>query len=363
VAAVVVSLATFVTPALAGTTPTIVTSERVFVDASRTTRANNTFPGAPDRTLRVRLWYPADCVADDRCPPYPLLLMAHGFGGLPEKFDALATFIASDGYVVAAPAFPLTNQNAPGGHISGFSDVEEQPQDLFFVLGELSAASQAPGDELEGLLDAAQTVALGHSLGGLTVLAWAHTDCCGQAPLRGVILVSSLSASNPFGANPIDTGPPTMIIHGTSDALIPFTLAEPLLETLPRPRALVGVQGSGHSELLESQAEPPIPARDATQRAIVAFLDGLLRHDRSAFDGTLDELAAEGHIVIQPSCAGDCEDDGTVSIVDVVLSVRVALGDAPLEDCRPVDDDESSDVAVTELITAVANLLAGECPL
>jgi predicted dienelactone hydrolase len=360
VASFIVALAA---PALAGTPASVVTTERVFVDASRPTRANGTFPGAPDRTLRVRFWYPTACTAPDRCAPFPLFLVAHGFGGLPEKFDALARFVASHGYVVAAPAFPLTNQGAPGGHLSGFSDVVEQPGDLFFVYGELAAASQAPGDDLELLFDVSQTVALGHSLGGLTVLAWAHSDCCRRVPLRGAILVSALAGLNIFEANPIDSGPTTLVVHGTSDPLVPFSFAEPLLETLPKPRALVGVEGAGHSDLLESRTDPPTPARDATQRAIVAFLDGLLRHDRGELDATLDQLAAEGNVVIPPSCTGDCEGDGRVTIGDAVLSVRVALDDAPLEICPTLDDNGSGLAEVNELIITVGNLLAGECPL
>jgi predicted dienelactone hydrolase len=364
VAAIVAASSLFAAaaPSLAGASSSIVTSERVFVDSSRPTRANGTFPGAPERTLRVRLWHPAAC-AGDRCAPYPLLLVAHGFGGLPEKFNALAAFIASNGYVVAAPAFPLTNQSAPGGHLSGLTDVVEQPEDLFFVYGELSAASQAPEDDLEGLLDPSQTIALGHSLGGLTVLAWAHSDCCREAPLRGTILVSALSALALFEANPIDTGPPTLLIHGTDDPLVSFSFAEPLLETLPEPRALVGVQGAGHAELLESQSEPPIPAREATQRAIVAFLGALLRHDRGALDAAFEQLAGDGHIVIAPSCAGDCGGDGKVSLGDAVLSVRIGLGGAPLAACPAVDGDGSGAAEVDELVTTVRHLLAGACPL
>src|SRR5437016_4921682 len=93
-------------------TPEVTRIERTVVDATRETPANGTFAGAPSRTLRVLIW-----VASGKgSPARPLLIMAHGFGGLPEKLDAFARFVAMQGFVIAAPAFPLTNQDAPGGH-------------------------------------------------------------------------------------------------------------------------------------------------------------------------------------------------------------------------------------------------------
>jgi hypothetical protein len=52
-----------------------------------------------------------------------------------------------------------------------------------------------------------------------------------------------------------------------------------------------------------------------------------------------------------------------VTIGDAVLSVRVALDDAPLEICPALDDNGSGLAEVNELIITVGNLLAGECPL
>ena len=66
-------------------TPTSVTrSERPLVDTSRPTARNGNYPAAPDRTLRTLIWQPA------AAGPLPLFVMAHGFGGLPEKFETMA---------------------------------------------------------------------------------------------------------------------------------------------------------------------------------------------------------------------------------------------------------------------------------
>ncbi len=60
-------------------------------------------------------------------------------------------------------------------------------------------------------------------------------------------------------------------------------------------------------------------------------------------------------------CAGDCNDDGTVDIAELILSVAVALGEAPASRCAAADVDADGTVQVNDLITAVAAALEG-CP-
>lgn len=60
-------------------------------------------------------------------------------------------------------------------------------------------------------------------------------------------------------------------------------------------------------------------------------------------------------------CAGDCDEDGMVTIDELVIGANIALGVADLSDCPAFDADENGTVTVDELLQAVANLLAG-CP-
>src|SRR5262245_12117437 len=87
----------------ANPTVAVTCSEPVWIEARRATPRTTNYAGAPERTLRVVIWQPEQSGAA------PLFVMAHGWGGLPEKFDAFARTVAGAGYVVAAPAFPLTN--------------------------------------------------------------------------------------------------------------------------------------------------------------------------------------------------------------------------------------------------------------
>ncbi len=61
-------------------------------------------------------------------------------------------------------------------------------------------------------------------------------------------------------------------------------------------------------------------------------------------------------------CGGDCNGDGAVSIGDLIVAVRVLLGEAPIAECRAADVNGNGVVAINELIIAVRNGLRG-CPL
>jgi alpha-beta hydrolase superfamily lysophospholipase len=271
----------------------VLAGERVWVDTSRTTPRTSRFPGEPQRRLRVRLWLPPGRASR------PLLLLAHGYGGLPEKFEAFARTVASAGFVIAAPAFPLTNENAPGGHEVGLPDTVSQPGDLSFVITRLLEASATPEDPLAGRIQASAVAVLGHSLGGLTAIALTHLPCCRDGRVGATIWVAPVDfLRGLFWSDPLSAdGPPTLIIHGTADSAVPYATAPALYAQLEPPRVLVGLDGAGHSEALESQEEPPINARLAAQRATIAFLDSVFSGDTPALHSTLAALAAAGNVV------------------------------------------------------------------
>ena len=90
-------------------------ARETFVDSSRPTRASPPFAGAPDRRLDTWIWYPAagggGAPMADAPPradgPWPLVVYSHGTGGRPDDATHLCEHLARNGYVVAAPAFPL----------------------------------------------------------------------------------------------------------------------------------------------------------------------------------------------------------------------------------------------------------------
>jgi hypothetical protein len=60
-------------------------------------------------------------------------------------------------------------------------------------------------------------------------------------------------------------------------------------------------------------------------------------------------------------CAGDCNGGGTVTVNELVLGVGIALGTSGTDACIAMDGNTDGQVAISELIAAVASLLDG-CP-
>ena len=60
-------------------------------------------------------------------------------------------------------------------------------------------------------------------------------------------------------------------------------------------------------------------------------------------------------------CVGDCNQDQTVTVDELVTGVNIALGVFGLDRCPQFDKDDSDTVTVDELVTGVNNALTG-CP-
>lgn len=65
--------------------------------------------------------------------------------------------------------------------------------------------------------------------------------------------------------------------------------------------------------------------------------------------------------VAAQDCPGDCTYDGQVKVAELILAVRVALGDLGVDSCFAADVNRDGAVAIDELVLAVSMLLNG-CP-
>lgn len=272
--------------------------ELVTIDTSRRTSPNGTFPGAAERTIRFLVW--TTNTAAGRSSDRPLLILAHGFGGLPEKFAALARTVAAKGISVVAPAFPLTNQNAPGGHETALRDVRNQPADVSFLLDTVLSARDTVGHPLYRGFDSQKVAVLGHSLGAVTLLGLTRKLCCIDPRIRAAIFVAPPPLlANVFGVDaPQPLRIPALVIHGDSDPVVPIQAGRDLYHLWNTPKFFLGIKGAGHSDLVESQLEPPIAARAVTQDAITRFLGSVFFGTHNAFTEWLGALRSQGHEAI-----------------------------------------------------------------
>ncbi len=262
------------------------------VDTTRPTDANNSYPGAPDRTIPVMVLYPAKgtpdgTVTDNASPsrshgPYPLFEFSHGFtANGPAYEQALLAQIAAHGYVVAAPTFPLSSGGAPGG--PRLVDYVNQPADVSFVITQMLRTSQAAGP-LHEMIDQNEIGVGGHSLGAITTFGLTANECCIDRRVDAAIPISGLEL--PFGASAW-TYPklPRLYIHGDQDGTVPYAGSTDAFAKAPTPKYLLTLLGAPHTPFFGAWKTPIIDTA-------VAFLDRYLKHDHRA----LDRMTAAGNV-------------------------------------------------------------------
>lgn len=269
-----------------------------FVDPSRPTPPNGTFPGAPSRTLPTLLIYPAEGdpadPAAENAPPaehgkdFPLLVFSHGNGGdSTSRFADLTERLVREGFVVAAPTFPLSSANAPGGTTG--ADYVNQPGDVSFVIARVLALARED-KALGKTIDSHKVGVIGNSLGGVTTLGVAANSCCLDPRIDAAVAL--WGGERPFRGGAFFSGPtpPLMLAHGTDDATLPYVLSAIAYDHAPSPKAFLTLEGAPHNPFFPPWHGPLI-------RSVVDFLDGFLDHDPQAIrrlprDGNVPGVAA-----------------------------------------------------------------------
>ena len=262
-----------------------------FVDASRPTSANNAYPGAPTRTLVTTVWYPAAGTpgAPDQpnAPAYdhrrfPLLVFSHGFTANGPIYGFLLRRIASAGYVVAAPTFPLSNGQAPGG--PRIVDVLNQPADVSFVIDQLVRLGADDDSPYAGLLRRHRIATAGHSLGGVTTLGLLN-DCCIDRRIDAYIPMSGIAVPFPNGAYSWDRKFPILLIHGTNDGTVPFAGSLGVFGDARSPKYLLALLDGSHVPFGGEQGGIIVTS-------MLHFLDRYLKHR----GGSLHALVDDGNV-------------------------------------------------------------------
>lgn len=208
-----------------------------FVDTSRTIK----LPGGKTeaRPVTTDLWYPP---ARDGSGPFPLVVFGHGFASTPSWYRHLLRAWANAGYVVAAPVFPLGNENAPGGPDE--QDIVNQPRDMSFVITRLLAMSASPAGPLHGLLDPARIAVAGQSDGAETAYATAYERPWRDARVRAALVFSG-AILGPRRYVERDRVP-LLAIQGTADRINPEIYSLDLFRAAGRPKFLLLLDGAGH---------------------------------------------------------------------------------------------------------------------
>jgi dienelactone hydrolase len=243
-----------------------------FVDTSRPTAPNGSAPGRDSRTLRTNIFYP------DAPGRFPLVVFSHGLGALGRIYLVILESWAREGYVVAAPDFPLSRASAPGG--AAYDDYVNQPADQSFLIDQLLRLDADPASVLYGRIDRDRIGASGQSLGGLTTFGLTLNTCCRDRRIDAAVPMAGLLAPFPGGDYSGRGAPPTLVIHGDADDTVPYSDALTAYALLGAPKALLTHRGGGH--ILPYVGSSDRTAQLATIDASTAFFDLFLKHERGA---------------------------------------------------------------------------------
>jgi acetyl esterase/lipase len=154
---------------------------------------------------------------------------------------------AQQGYVVAAPEFPLTDEAVAGPDLDE-SDIQQQPADVRFVIDELVAR----GGPIAAHIDPSRVGVAGHSDGAETALAVSVEPApVGEPAIRCAIAMSV----SPLVGVSHTANPPLLVTQGDADTLNLPSEASQTWQEAASPKYLVILHGAGHLPPLEAGSE------------------------------------------------------------------------------------------------------------
>ncbi len=262
-----------------------VTQQRfTLVDRSRPTPPNGSYPGAPSRTLVTVVSLPVGAPG-----PLPLVVFSTGIGGTATNYEGLYRHWVEAGYAVAAPEFPLSRADAPGGTTA--ADIGSQPGDVRFVLRRLLAMSGRRRGPLAGQLDPNRVALVGKSLGAITTLSAAYQVKDHERRERAVI---SLTGAAPTAGFFTGIRVPLLLVHGDADRTVAYSQSVAIYRNAEPPKYLVTLFGQDHGGAFDGE---DVPAGRVVVRVTLDFLDAYVRQDRLALGrltrhGTVPRVAA-----------------------------------------------------------------------
>lgn len=224
------------------------TISETLVDTTRTTPATAQQAELSSRTLVTTIIFP------DSPGPFPLIVFSHGLTGTPDRHTEMSSAWAQAGYVVAMPAFPLTNTSVPNAS-GNAGDVKNQPGDVSFVIDRMLSDNADDASPLFGRILADRIGVAGHSLGAATTYAVAENDCCRDDRVDAVIIMSGVRLVD-LDHEHLDRMPPILMFHGDADPLLNVSIADGIYPQLSSPKWFVRLLGAGHAPAYENTPSP-----------------------------------------------------------------------------------------------------------
>jgi fermentation-respiration switch protein FrsA (DUF1100 family) len=191
---------------------------------------------------------------------YPLVVFVHGYNVGPSTYTRFLSTLASSGYVVAAPSFPLEDPSRGNGLDRG--DLPNEATDVSFVITTLL---QGP---LAREIDGASVAVVGHSDGADVSLMDGYQQ--GLVDPRVHAIVSD--APDPMTGVIIPSAVPLLLMQGSADSVVPYASSQAVFQQVQAPRYYLTLVGADHLPPIQG-GTPWTPVLDTS---VADFLDATI---------------------------------------------------------------------------------------
>lgn len=182
---------------------------------------------AERRNLATTVWSPAGA------GPFPLVVFIHGYDVGPLAYQRFCSKLASDGYVVAAPSFPL--EDPAQGFPLDETHLVDESTDVSFVITSLE---QDPATRI----DRSKVAVVGHSDGADVALLVGYGPGTVDPRIRAVVA----NAPDSMTVQPVTSHVPLLLVQGTSDSVVPYAASQTVFSQISAPVFYLSLVGADH---------------------------------------------------------------------------------------------------------------------
>ncbi len=175
------------------------------VDTARGAPARYPAPASSTRGLPIEIWYPAVGTvsstdtfwAKARSGHFPLVVFAAGFNANPDTYQPFLHAIAAQGFIVAAPIFPIEASIAGAAPASrSNTEILNQMYDMSAVITQMITYARQPGNFLGAAMSQTKIGVIGHSDGAMTVAGMTMSTSYNDPRIKSAVV---MSGAGPLG--------------------------------------------------------------------------------------------------------------------------------------------------------------------
>ena len=217
---------------------------------------------------------PAPTPSGQRRAPahFPLVVFAPGFDSNPDTYQPFLHAIAAQGFIVAAPVFPIEASIAGAAPASrSNTEILNQMYDMSAVITQMITYARSPGNFLGGAMSQTQIGIIGHSDGAMTVAGMTMSTSYNDPRIKAAVV---MNGAGPIGLTWNDRKVvPTMIEQATGDPYNNPANSQWLFNHVAGSRDYLTVAGPYHIWPLVGNDE----VSDLVRRSVITNLDLTLK--------------------------------------------------------------------------------------